>query len=90
MKVDLRSWIAIAATISPVGTIAASPDPLIDLGRLIFFDASLSDPPGQSCGTCHGPTAGWTGPDSPINGAGTAYEGAFKGRFGNRKPPTIT
>jgi len=90
MKIDLRSLIAIAATIVPLGSMAASTEPLVDLGRLIFFDASLSDPPGQSCGTCHGPTAGWTGPDSPINAAGAAYEGALKGRFGNRKPPTVT
>jgi len=60
-----------------------------ELGRLIFFDARLSQPPGQSCATCHTPAAGWTGPDSPINAAGAAYEGAVKGRFGNRKPPSI-
>ncbi len=70
-------------------TAAAGADPsLPELGRLIFFDATLSRPAGQSCATCHSPAAGWTGPDSPINAAGAAYEGAVHGRFGNRKPPS--
>jgi len=67
---------------------AQADDDLKGLGRLLFFDASLSEPPGQSCATCHSPAAGWTGPDSPINASGAAYEGAFHGRFGNRKPPS--
>jgi len=66
----------------------AAADPMAELGRLIFFDATLSQPPGQSCATCHNPAAGWTGADSPINAAGAAYEGAVHGRFGNRKPPS--
>lgn len=62
--------------------------PLAEVGRLIFFDATLSEPPGQSCVSCHSPTAGWTGPDSAFNAEGAAYEGAVHGRFGNRKPPS--
>jgi cytochrome c peroxidase len=58
------------------------------LGKNLFFDSNLSDPPGQSCSACHGPTAGWTGPDPTINAGGAVYEGAVPGRFGNRKPPT--
>jgi cytochrome c peroxidase len=57
------------------------------LGKFLFFDTNLSDPPGQSCAVCHGPTVGWTGPDQAINAAGAVYEGAVSGRFGNRKPP---
>jgi cytochrome c peroxidase len=57
------------------------------LGKLLFFDANLSTPAGQSCAACHGPSVGWTGPDAPINAGGAVYEGAFAGRFGNRKPP---
>jgi len=59
-----------------------------ELGKRLFFDASLSDPPGQSCAVCHAPQVGWTGPDEDLNAVGSAYEGAVKGRFGNRKPPT--
>jgi len=58
------------------------------LGKLLFFDTSLSDPAGQSCAVCHAPPVGWTGPDEAINAAGAVYEGAVAGRFGNRKPPT--
>ena len=61
--------------------------PQQQLGKKLFFDTNLSDPGGQSCAVCHGPTVGWTGPDQDINAAGAVYEGAAAGRFGNRKPP---
>jgi cytochrome c peroxidase len=62
--------------------------PTARLGKNLFFDSNLSDPPGQSCSACHGPTVGWTGPDQVINAGGAVYEGAVPGRFGNRKPPS--
>jgi len=58
------------------------------LGKKLFFDESLSVPEGQSCATCHGQKAGWTGPDSEINLKWGVYPGAMDSRFGNRKPPT--
>jgi cytochrome c peroxidase len=58
------------------------------LGKLLFFDTNLSVPAGQSCAACHGPEVGFTGPDSALNEGGAVYEGAEKGRFGNRKPPS--
>lgn len=58
------------------------------LGKRLFFDANLSTPPGQSCATCHGPTAGWSGPDSDVNDTTVVYPGAIPTRFGNLKPPT--
>jgi cytochrome c peroxidase len=64
--------------------------PIEELGKRIFFDISLSDPAGQACSSCHGPAAGWSGPDSDINDKGSVYEGAMKGRFGNRRPPTAS
>jgi cytochrome c peroxidase len=64
--------------------------PQEQLGKFLFFDTTLSDPPGQSCAVCHGPDVGWTGPDQGINAAGAVYEGAVAGRFGNRKPPAST
>ena len=57
------------------------------LGKLLFFDQNLSAPKGQSCATCHAQEAGFTGIDPKINEGGSVYEGAAKGRFGNRKPP---
>ena len=58
------------------------------LGKSIFFDDALSINANQSCASCHGPEAGWTGPDLDTNMAGAVYEGSIAGRFGNRKPPS--
>ncbi len=62
--------------------------PVERLGKLLFFDRRLSEPPGQACAVCHAPSSGWTGPDLFINATGSVYEGAVQGRFGNRKPPS--
>jgi cytochrome c peroxidase len=62
---------------------AAKLTPVEELGKNLFFDTNLSTPAGQSCAACHAPEVGWTGPLS----AAVVYEGAMKGRFGNRKPP---
>lgn len=62
--------------------------PIEELGKRLFFDIDLSDPQGQSCAVCHTQQFGWTGPNEDLNAAGSVYEGAVKGRFGNRKPPT--
>jgi cytochrome c peroxidase len=67
---------------------AAELSPAEQLGKLLFFDANLSTPPGQSCAECHDPAVGWTGPGSSINPAGAVKEGAVHTRFGNRKPPS--
>jgi len=61
--------------------------PLEELGKRLFFDKNLSSPPGQACAACHGLSVGFTGPDERVNQTGGVYEGAVKGRFGNRKPP---
>lgn len=55
----------------------------IALGRLIFFDTSLSEPAGQSCATCHAPEHAFTDV-----GRATS-EGAIRGLFGNRNSPTV-
>lgn len=72
-------------------TIAQGSDPELtpieSLGKALFFDPNLSVNGTQSCAACHGPEAGWTGPDSLINLAGGVYPGAIPNRFGNRKPP---
>jgi cytochrome c peroxidase len=70
------------------GPAPARLSPIEELGKRLFFDPSLSTPPGVSCAACHGPDVGFTGPDESLNKAGAVYEGAVKGRFGNRKPPS--
>ncbi|MBK5963944.1 cytochrome C [Thiocystis minor] len=62
-------------------------DHLSALGKAIFFDPSLSEPPGQSCASCHAQATGWTSPDSATHAGGGVHEGAVRGRFGNRRPP---
>jgi cytochrome c peroxidase len=58
------------------------------LGKAIFFDTYISINGNQSCASCHGPEAGWTGPESDTNAQGSVYEGSIPGRFGDRKPPS--
>jgi cytochrome c peroxidase len=89
------SWMVLSAVLvwsfpsSPLlGSDKDAMSPKEHLGKLLFFDTSLSVPTGQSCATCHSPAVGFTGPDAEINKGGAVYEGATKGRFGNRKPPS--
>jgi len=54
------------------------------LGKRLFFDASLSTPPGQGCFSCHAPTAGFADPrrDQPVSA------GVHADRFGSRNAPS--
>jgi cytochrome c peroxidase len=70
------------------GGLAWGLTPQEELGKAIFFDQNLSINNNQSCAACHGPGAGWTGPDPGINAAGAVYEGSIPGSFGDRKPPS--
>jgi len=63
-------------------------DVLVRLGERLFFDKSLSTPPGQSCADCHDPQAGWTGADEQVNSGVVVYAGVIPDRFANRKPPS--
>jgi cytochrome c peroxidase len=60
---------------------------LVELGKKIFFDATLSRTGKQSCASCHAPEVGFSGPNERFNRMG-AYEGAIHGQFGKRKPQT--
>ena len=54
------------------------------LGALIFADNRLSEPPGQSCATCHAQSHGFADPRPT-----STSEGAVSGRFGVRNSPSI-
>jgi cytochrome c peroxidase len=71
---------------------AGGPDPrqVSRLGKALFFDATLSNPAGMSCSTCHNPDAGFTYPISAINVKTGTVPGVVTTRFGNRKPQTIS
>lgn len=55
------------------------------LGKQIFFDESLSEPAGQSCGTCHEPAKGFADKYGRITS-----EGAVQGLFSNRNSMTCS
>ena len=81
-------FVLIATSPFCTGAQASQLNPIELLGKQIFFDKNLSDPPGQSCASCHDPAAGWIGESSEINAHAAVYPGAVETRSGNRKPPT--
>lgn len=50
------------------------------LGKLLFFEESLSTPVGQSCSSCHDPAVAFADPDLGL----PVSRGAHPGRYGNR------
>jgi cytochrome c peroxidase len=79
---------ALAVAVAAGAAWAEDLSPIEQLGKALFFDTNLSNPPGQSCAACHAPEVGFTGPTSEVNLTTAVYQGAVHGRFGNRKPPT--
>jgi cytochrome c peroxidase len=87
-KIEFYTGILLASLLFTGMLNAEKLTPLEELGKKLFFDSRLSDPEGQSCAACHSQQVGWTGPDEDLNRTGSVYQGALKGRFGNRKPPS--
>ena len=81
-------FFGVSMVLALISTAQNTLTPKQQLGKFIFFDKNLSINENQSCAACHGPEAGWTGPDATINAHGAVYEGSIAGRFGNRKPPS--
>ncbi|MBT4482450.1 MAG: c-type cytochrome [Candidatus Latescibacteria bacterium] len=50
------------------------------LGKLLFFEESLSTPPGQACSACHAPEVAFADPESGL----PVSKGARPGLYGNR------
>jgi len=88
MTKNIAVLFTILFLVSAISVTASALTPQEELGKALFFDANLSVNYNQSCATCHGPEAGWTGPDSVINAHGSVYEGSIPGAFGDRKPPS--
>jgi cytochrome c peroxidase len=84
----ILACMVVLLVIVPVGAVAQNLTPVEQLGKSIFFDENLSINQNQACAACHGPEAGWTGPESGTNAGGAVYEGSIAGRFGDRKPPS--
>ncbi|MBW1897401.1 MAG: cytochrome-c peroxidase [Deltaproteobacteria bacterium] len=72
------------------GTDTISIDPSFDtkerLGKLLFFEKSLSTPPGQDCSACHAPEVAFADPefDVPVS------KGARPGLYGSRNDMTAS
>ena len=61
-------------------------NPKEQLGKLLFFDESLSTPEGQSCATCHDPAVAFADPvfELPVS------RGAVHGLYGNRNDMPVS
>ncbi len=71
---------------APVTAADGEPQALIELGRDVFFDASLSEPPGTSCASCHAPEGGF----SSTNGSKLGVpRGSRAGHFARRASPSL-
>ena len=76
MKKIILIWCGLA------GFLLGGEPPLAALGKKIFLDTSLSNPPGQGCVSCHSPEAAFA--DSR-----RISPGAVKGRKGRRNAPSL-
>jgi cytochrome c peroxidase len=67
--------------------LAGPGEPLARLGEALFFDTTLSEPPGTSCASCHDPKRAF----SADNGSGLGVpRGSRPTSIGFRKAPTLT
>jgi len=73
------------ATVQPAATYSGL-DAKASLGKLLFFDKTLSTPPGQACASCHAPEVAFADPDTEL----PVSRGAIPGRFGSRNDMTVT
>jgi cytochrome c peroxidase len=56
------------------------------VGQSIFLDATLSNPPGTSCASCHDPDTAFSGNNGSENGVA---RGSRPGHFGRRNAPSV-
>jgi len=85
MLLKLARYTALATLAALPFVNAHSAPSLAELGRKLFFDPALSEPPGQSCASCHHSTAGFADPDREL----PVSRGVHPDRFGDRNAPSI-
>lgn len=59
---------------------------LVEVGRAIFFDQTLSEPRGTSCASCHDPERAFWGENGSKRGVA---RGSRPGRFARRNAPSL-
>jgi len=67
-------------------TIDSTSNPKEYLGKLLFFEKSLSTPPGQDCSNCHSPDRAFADPELEL----PVSRGASPGLYGNRNDMTVS
>ncbi|MGI9244890.1 MAG: cytochrome-c peroxidase, partial [Verrucomicrobiales bacterium] len=83
MEAKPASVALVATALFIVSPLASPGEPdAASVGRKIFLDTGLSQPPGQGCITCHSPRAAFADP-RPVS------LGAVAGRVGRRNAPTL-
>lgn len=91
MKHKHRLWVLLASVLITEQASAETsviPEPTLDpakvrVGERIFHDATLSDPAGQSCASCHSPSRAFADPAGAIISPGAGA------KFGNRNAPSV-
>jgi len=84
IKMASAAVILLVANAASAVTTKTQPTQEQHLGRLLYFDKSLSNPVGQACASCHLPKSGYADPDQGL----PVSEGAVPGRFGGRNSPS--
>jgi cytochrome c peroxidase len=77
-----------AGALAPTRSESASPGSMVELGKALFHDKTLSNPSGMACANCHDSATGFSYPISAINQVWGTVPGIARNRFGNRKPPS--
>ncbi|WP_098494800.1 cytochrome-c peroxidase [Collimonas sp. PA-H2] len=81
-KPGLKMWVRYP---EPAATLSAA----AQLGKQLFFDASLSTSGKMSCATCHSPDHAYGPPNGPPNGLAVQLGGADMRRQGTRAVPSL-
>lgn len=81
-------WPQGPAPLKQIAPLRVDDPALVALGKTLFYDKNLSNPPGQACVSCHDPATGYSYPNPAVNAIAGPVPGVVKGRSGSRKPPS--
>ncbi len=87
LTLALALLMTLAGVTAAMPTNAADLSPLERLGEQLFHDASLSNPPGVACASCHNPAQAFQGNNGSAVPA--LARGAPHGALGRRNTPSI-
>jgi cytochrome c peroxidase len=77
-----------AALAEATHTYAGSPQAIVVVGKVLFFDRNLSVNRNTACAFCHIPETGFQGGSELINRTIVNQPGSVRTRFSLRKPPS--